>query len=118
MIYIININSKYRTSRCTLPQGARAYQTLFRVITSEYFSPSFLPLAASELLPLRQRKDMDLPGILIAVLFFLVGLILIIGAYRRWEWLVDPPTDMWPYYSQAFLRTGTGGRGQGDVVEK
>lgn len=51
-----------------------------------------------------QRKDMDLPGILIALLFFLCGLTLIIGAYRRWDWLVDPPTDMWPYYSQAFLK--------------
>jgi hypothetical protein len=47
---------------------------------------------------------MDLPRILIAFLFFLCGLILIIGAYRRWDWLVDPPTDMWPYYSQAFLK--------------
>ena len=47
---------------------------------------------------------MDFPGILIAALFFLIGLTLIIGAYRRWEWLVDPPTHMWPYYSQAFLK--------------
>lgn len=53
---------------------------------------------------LAQSKDMDLPGILIAGLFFLIGVTLIIEAYRRWEWLVDPPTHMWPYYSQAFLK--------------
>jgi len=47
---------------------------------------------------------MDCLGILIAVFFFIIGLILIIGAHRGWEWLVDPPTDMWPYYSQAFLK--------------
>jgi len=47
---------------------------------------------------------MDFPGIIIAVFFFIIGLILIIGAHRRWEWLVDPPTDMWLFYSQAFLK--------------
>jgi hypothetical protein len=53
---------------------------------------------------------MDLPGILIAFGFFLVGLLLIIGAYERWGWLVNPPTNMWPYYSQAFLKKFFGSR--------
>ena len=47
---------------------------------------------------------MDLPGTLIAALFFILGLMLIIGAYRRWKWLVDPPDHMLPGYSQAFLK--------------
>jgi hypothetical protein len=53
---------------------------------------------------------MDLLGIVIAFLFFLCGLVLIVGAHRRWEWLVNPPTDMWPYYSQAFLKKLFGSR--------
>jgi hypothetical protein len=31
----------------------------------------------------------------------LAGLVLIIGAFRRWKWLVDPPLSWSPYYSQA-----------------
>lgn len=33
-----------------------------------------------------------------------LGVLLIVGARRRWRWLVDPPSNMWPYYSQAFLK--------------
>jgi drug/metabolite transporter superfamily protein YnfA len=53
---------------------------------------------------------MNLLGILIASLFLLCGLALIVGAYKRWDWLVDPPTNMWPFYSPAFLKKlfGTG----------
>jgi len=29
------------------------------------------------------------------------GLVLIIGAFRRWKWLVDPPLSWAPYDSQA-----------------
>ena len=29
------------------------------------------------------------------------GAILVVGAYRRWRWLVDPPLSWAPYYSQA-----------------
>jgi len=35
---------------------------------------------------------------------FALGVVTIIGAYRRWRWLVDPPIALWPYYSQAFLK--------------
>jgi hypothetical protein len=34
----------------------------------------------------------------------LIGLSLIVGARRRWRWLVDPPTYLSPYYSQALLK--------------
>jgi len=26
---------------------------------------------------------------------------MLVGAYRRWKWLVDPPLSWSPYYSQA-----------------
>lgn len=35
---------------------------------------------------------------------FVAGVLLILGAYRRWKWLVDPPEEMWPYYSQALIK--------------
>jgi len=40
-----------------------------------------------------------------------IGVMLIVGAYRRWRWLVDPPTDLAPYYSQALLKRILGVRG-------
>ena len=36
--------------------------------------------------------------------FALCGVILIVGAWRRWKWLVDPPLSWSPYYSQARLK--------------
>jgi hypothetical protein len=32
------------------------------------------------------------------------GLVLILGEFRRWSWLIDPPNDWWPYYSQATIK--------------
>ena len=32
------------------------------------------------------------------------GIVLVVGAYRRWRWLVDPPIEWSPYYSQAHIR--------------
>ena len=38
----------------------------------------------------------------------LIGILLIIGAYKRWKWLVDPPTTEWLggwlVYSQAAIK--------------
>ncbi len=39
-----------------------------------------------------------------------MGLILVVGAYRRWRWLVDPPLRLSPYYSQALLKRVLGPR--------
>ena len=36
--------------------------------------------------------------------FSTIGAILVVGAFRRWKWLVDPPLSLAPYYSQAVLR--------------
>jgi drug/metabolite transporter superfamily protein YnfA len=44
-------------------------------------------------------------------LFVLAGLLMIVGAHFRWSWLVDPPSDWWPYYSQAFIKKFLGRKG-------
>jgi hypothetical protein len=46
----------------------------------------------------------SIPGILFALFFFTAGMVLVVGAHRRWDWLVNPPDEMWPYYSQAFIK--------------
>jgi len=45
------------------------------------------------------------------IVLFAVGIFLICGAFFRWRWLVDPPEEMSPYYSQALLKTMMGTRG-------
>jgi hypothetical protein len=35
---------------------------------------------------------------------FAAGVILVYGSRKRWNWLVDPPEELWPIYSQAFLK--------------
>ncbi len=52
----------------------------------------------------------NLLGILFALSFFVAGVGLVIGAHRRWDWLVNPPTDMWTCYSQAFVKNLFGKR--------
>jgi hypothetical protein len=36
------------------------------------------------------------------------GLICIVGALRRWKWLVDPPLSWAPFYSQAAIKEKMG----------
>ncbi|MGH7813600.1 MAG: hypothetical protein ACREQI_06310 [Candidatus Binataceae bacterium] len=38
------------------------------------------------------------------VAFMLLGGAIAWGAVRRWDWLVDPPVETWPFYSQALLK--------------
>ena len=33
-----------------------------------------------------------------------LGAITLVGAYRRWRWLVDPPLTWSPYWSQAYFK--------------
>ncbi len=33
-----------------------------------------------------------------------LGCILVLGAHRRWRWLVDPPKDLWFVYTQSLLK--------------
>ena len=37
-------------------------------------------------------------------ILFVSGILFVIGAYRRWRWLVDPPIELSLYYSQAAMR--------------
>jgi hypothetical protein len=43
-------------------------------------------------------------GFLIYLLFVSLGVILIVGTWRRWPWLVDPPLDQWTFNFHAFLK--------------
>lgn len=52
-----------------------------------------------------------LGAILFGAFFVVAGVILIYGSYRRWSWLVDPPEEMWPFYSQALLKKFIGTEG-------
>ena len=45
-----------------------------------------------------------LVAIVLLAVFFGVGCMLVIGARHRWAWLVDPPDNMWVFYSQAFIK--------------
>jgi hypothetical protein len=45
-----------------------------------------------------------LSTISIGVFFILAGFVLVLGSQRRWSWLVDPPEELWPFYSQALLK--------------
>jgi hypothetical protein len=40
----------------------------------------------------------------------LMGLMLLIGARRRWQWLVDPPEHARFWYSPAFVKALVGAR--------
>lgn len=41
---------------------------------------------------------------LVLALMLATGLLLIVGAYRQWAWLVNPPDHLWPFYSQALIK--------------
>jgi len=43
-------------------------------------------------------------NVVFGAVFAAAGFLLIVGAIRRWSWLVDPPVEMWPFYSQAFIK--------------
>lgn len=44
------------------------------------------------------------PYVIITALALVGGSMLIVGAYQRWSWLVDPPTRFWPFYSQSLIK--------------
>ena len=41
---------------------------------------------------------------LLALVAMSVGIVLVIGARRRCDWLVNPPASMWFCYSQSLLK--------------
>ena len=54
---------------------------------------------------------MNIPGLLGGSLFLILGIALIYGTYARWRFLVDPPDEMFPYYSYSFLKRFIGSKG-------
>jgi hypothetical protein len=40
----------------------------------------------------------------IGTLLIVFRSLLVLGAYRRWRWLVDPPVRMWPYWNLTWLK--------------
>jgi hypothetical protein len=45
---------------------------------------------------------------LFGILATLLGGLLLFGVKQKWRWLVDPPEDGSPFYSQAFLKENFG----------
>lgn len=39
-----------------------------------------------------------------------LGIVLIIGAWKRWSWFVAPPESAWPMYSVSLVKKFLGGR--------
>jgi len=48
-------------------------------------------------------------AIAVLAIVFGTGVLLIVGAYQRWNWLVDPP-DSWLWYSQTMVKRLLGPR--------
>jgi len=40
-----------------------------------------------------------------ASIFYIVGFVCWFGAYRRWDWLIDPPEALWFCYSQSLIKS-------------
>jgi hypothetical protein len=49
-----------------------------------------------------------MPQVLIGSVVLIAGVICVVGAIRRWEWLVDPPTWLWFCYSQSLVKAVAG----------
>ena len=43
-------------------------------------------------------------GISVCSFFIIAGMVLIYGALNKWRMLVDPPSDLWLSYGQAFIK--------------
>jgi len=41
---------------------------------------------------------------LFGMVFVIVGILSVQGVRMRWGWLIDPPDDLWPVYSQAMIK--------------
>jgi len=49
-------------------------------------------------------------GIVFVLFFSVAGVVFLVGANRRWRWLVDPPPELWLCYSQSLVRRVFGER--------
>jgi len=50
-------------------------------------------------------------GIFFGLVFALIGFLLFYGGYKRWKFLVDPPENLWPFYTQSFMKKIDGPEG-------
>jgi len=52
------------------------------------------------------------PGIAFLIIFIVLGILGVVGAYFRWSWLIDPDEQRWwsRYYSQVMLKRWFGRR--------
>jgi len=41
----------------------------------------------------------------------LIGILLLYGAYKQWQWLINPPSEWAWFYSQSFLKKIIGKKG-------
>jgi len=41
---------------------------------------------------------------LFAVFMILMGIIMLVGTYRQWEWLANPPDNLWPVYFPSLIK--------------
>jgi len=46
------------------------------------------------------------------IFIMLIGAVLIYGAYKKWQWLINPPSDEWwsMFYSQVTIKKVIGKR--------
>lgn len=46
----------------------------------------------------------NVSGIIFSLALFTIGFIMVYGAKKGWEFLVDPPESWYPFYSQSFIK--------------
>lgn len=51
--------------------------------------------------------------IALILVFMFIGVTLVYGAYKKWAWLIDPPSNEWwsMFYSQVTIKKLIGTRG-------
>lgn len=45
-----------------------------------------------------------IPGMIFSVAVFTIGVTMVYGAISGWKFLVDPPEEWSPFYSQSFIK--------------
>ncbi len=48
--------------------------------------------------------DNNILGLIFGIVFAFIGFLLVYGGYKRWKFLVDPPENLWLFYSQSFAK--------------
>ena len=50
------------------------------------------------------------PGMLFSFAVFTIGVLMVYGAIAGWKFLIDPPEEWSPFYSQSFIKKVFGKR--------